>query len=118
MANPQETVTPVTPPPQIPPLTLDPGEGWRGEGEYFGVRLNVIKIKNTDAQRAHIPNVEQRQLTKDEEGNFSVHEQQHSGDYLYQLWMRKIGPYLADWVLGKKPYGMFFPFFQLFDVRY
>ncbi|KAH9046764.1 hypothetical protein EDB84DRAFT_1435312 [Lactarius hengduanensis] len=38
----------------------------------------------------------------DESGNFSQHVQQFKGDPVFQLWMTKIGPYLADWVLDKR----------------
>ncbi|KAF8471344.1 hypothetical protein DFH94DRAFT_674345 [Russula ochroleuca] len=85
-------------------LTLGP-DGWEGEGKYFGVRYNVIKIKNTDAETSHAPSAKQRLGTKDEDGIFSQHEQLEMKDPIYQLWMFKIGPYLADWVLGKHTYA-------------
>jgi len=74
-------------------------DGYEGSNEHFGVKYNIIKIKNTDAVHDHMPSEEQRQLTIDEEGKFSQYELQRAGDDTYELWMRKIGPYLADWVL-------------------
>jgi hypothetical protein len=82
-------------------------DGWSGKAENFNVRDNVIKIKVTDANPSYVPTVEQRQLTMDEEGNFSQHVQLNASDDLFQLWMCKIGPYLADWGLNKNPYGAF-----------
>lgn len=101
MANPQENVT--------PPQLIHGPNGWQGHGEYFGVRENVIKIKNTDAQSSHMPSAEQRRGTKDDEGNFSRYEEVPKKHHIFQLWMHRIGPYLADWVLEKNSYGTFFP---------
>ena len=101
MANPQETVT--------PSQLIHGPNGWEGHGEYFGVYQNVIKIKNSDAQSSHVPSAEQRLGRKDEKGNFSLYERVANEDYIFQLWMNRIGPYLADWVLEKNSYGTFFP---------
>jgi hypothetical protein len=79
--------------------------GWTGKGKTWRVVNNVIKIKNTDASSSRAPSSEQRKLTVDDEGNFSVHIQLEDKHETYQLWMNKIGPYLADWVLGKARYG-------------
>lgn len=82
-------------------------DGWSGSGPHFRIVGNVIKIKESDANITHVPNEEQRRRVYDEEGNFSEHVQQTTDDRLYQLWMRKIGPYLGDWVLGKGHRGAF-----------
>jgi hypothetical protein len=82
-------------------------EGYEGSSEHFGVRLNVIKIKNTDAIIGHMPSEEQRQRSVDERGNFSQYELQKVGDNSYQLWMRRIGPYLAKWALRLPRSGAF-----------
>ena len=79
--------------------------GYEGSNEHFGVRLNVIKIKNTDAVIGNIPSEELRRRTIDNEGIFTYYELQEQRDDAYQLWMNKIGPYLADWVLGLPRYG-------------
>jgi hypothetical protein len=83
-------------------------EGYRGSNQHFGVKLNVIKIKNTDAVIDHMPSEEQRRRSVDAEGIFSKYEQQEEGDEAYQWWMHKIGPYLAHWVLRLPRYGAFF----------
>jgi hypothetical protein len=90
-------------------------DGYKGSSEHFGVKLNVIKIKNTDAIIGHMPSEEQRQLSVDEDGIFSRYELQNAGDNLYQSWMHKIGPYLADWALGLPRRGAFF--LQLFTPQ-
>jgi len=74
-------------------------DGYEGSSEHFGVKLNVIKIKNSDAVVGNLPTEEQRKRTV-VDGKFSQHTLEEQGDDTYQLWMRKIGPYLADWVLG------------------
>lgn len=79
--------------------------GWSGKGDNFRVVENVIKIKKTDAHPSHVPSEDLRQLTMDNEGIFSQYVQPATGSDIYQLWMRKIGPYLGDWVLGKNRYG-------------
>jgi len=98
----QENVIP------LPQLEKGPN-GWSGKFKHFRVSENVIRIKNTDADISHIPSAGQRQWSEDEEGNFSVYEEiTESDNHLYQLWMNKVGPYLADWVLHKSPHGAFF----------
>lgn len=87
-------------------------DGYEGSSKLFGVRVNVIKIKKSDAVLGHMPTEEQCQETVDEKGNFSQYEQQKNGDETYQLWMRKIGPYLADWVLQLPRHGAFSAFFS------
>ncbi|KAN0116009.1 hypothetical protein V8E52_006315 [Russula decolorans] len=74
-------------------------DGYKGSNEHFGVNYNVIKIKKTDAVLGNAPSEEQRQLSVNERGIFSQYKQQENEDKIYQSWMRKIGPYLADWVL-------------------
>lgn len=81
------------------------GKGWTTKGETWRVVDNVIKIKFSDADPSRVPTPEQRIRTVDEEGNFSHHVLMSEDHELYQLWMRKIGPYLGDWVLGKGRYG-------------
>ena len=81
------------------------GKGWTEDGETWRVVNNVIKIKCSDANPNRVPSWEQRRRTVDDEGNFSQYVQLGEQDGLYQLWMRKIGPYIADWVLGKGIYG-------------
>lgn len=89
-------------------------DGYEGSNENFRVMVNVIKIKKTDAVNDHLPSEEQRQFSVDNEGTFSQYEQQAVGSETYQLWMRKIGPYLADWVLRLPRRGAFFlPLFLL-----
>jgi hypothetical protein len=83
-------------------------DGYEGRNQHFGVKFNVIKIKNTDAVPDHRPSEE---LTVDEEGKFSQYELQSNDDETYQSWMRKIGPYLADWVLNLPRHGAFSTFF-------
>jgi hypothetical protein len=90
----------------LPVLKKGP-DGWSGKAENFNVRGNIIKIKVTDANPSYLPTEEQRQRTVDKEGNFSQHVQLPVGDDLHHLWMCKIGPYLADWVLEKSRYGAF-----------
>jgi len=77
--------------------------GWTGSGKLYRVMDNVIKIKNSDADRNHVPTDEQRVFAYDEQDNFSQHVLLAKSDETYQLWMAKIGPCLADWVLGKNP---------------
>lgn len=84
-------------------------DGYNGKSKHFNVRLNVIKIKNTDAVAGNMPSEEQREFRVDEKQNFSQHERQEMGDGVFQLWMSKIGPYLADWVLRLPRHGAFFP---------
>ena len=81
-------------------------DGYEGTSEHFDVRFNIIKIKNTDAVADNAPSEKQRQFTV-HEGKFSQHELQVVKDDAYQLWMCKIGPYLADWVLGLPRRGAF-----------
>ena len=81
------------------------GKGWSPRGETWRVVNNIIKIKHSDGNPTRAPCFEQRQRMVDDQGNFSVHVLLGQNDPLYQLWMRKIGPYLADWVLGKSRYG-------------
>lgn len=88
-------------------------EGYVGSNKHFGVRCNVIKIKNSDAVADNKPSEEQRQLrefTAENEKRFSQHELQKPGDDTYQDWMQKIGPYLADWALGLPRNGAFLCF--------
>jgi hypothetical protein len=85
-------------------------DGYEGSNQHFGVRVNVIKIKNTDAVLGHMPSEEQQQLSVNKKGKFSKYEQQKMGDETYQLWMSKIGPYLADWVLHLPRHGAFSTF--------
>jgi hypothetical protein len=81
--------------------------GWSGTGNFYRVRDNVIKIKNSDADKDHVPTQEQRVFAYDAQDNFSQHVLLAKNDDIYQLWMVKIGPCLADWVLGKNPEGAF-----------
>lgn len=81
------------------------GKGWIADREIWRVWNNIIKIKSSDANSTRVPGMEQRKRTVDDEGNFSQWVQLGEEEYLYQLWMRKIGPYLADWVLGKGRHG-------------
>jgi len=81
------------------------GRGWSAEGETWRVVDNVIKVKFSDGNHNRVPSWEQRLRTVDDEGNFSHYLQLGKDHHLYQLWMRKIGRYLADWVLGKSLYG-------------
>jgi hypothetical protein len=81
--------------------------GWSGTGKFYRVMDNVIKIKNSDGDKNHVPTPEQRIFAYDEQDNFSQHVLLTKNDDLYQLWMAKIGPCLADWVLGKNPEGAF-----------
>lgn len=76
--------------------------GWSGGNERFRVVDNMIKIKKSDADPKNVPSEQQRRKLYDESGNFSQHVQQFKGDPVFQLWMTKIGPYLADWVLDKR----------------
>ncbi len=77
-------------------------DGWSGKNKRFRVVNNVIKIKESDANASILPTEQQRHKMYDESGNFSQHVQQYKGDHVFQLWMSKIGPYLADWVLDKR----------------
>jgi hypothetical protein len=86
-------------------------DGYKGSNEHFGVNYNVIKIKKTDAVLGNAPSEEQRQLSINERGIFSQYKQQENEDEIYQSWMRKIGPYLADWVLHLPRHGEFSAFF-------
>ena len=108
LAELQENVTQ----PQWDVGPLKTNDGYEGRSKHFGVKMNVIKIKNTDAVPGNAPNEEQRQLSVNERGNFSQYIQQTNGDDTYQLWMRKIGPYLADWVLQLPRHGAFPAFFS------
>jgi hypothetical protein len=113
--------TSIYPPPQMdqldPNLTQpqwDTGPikshaGYTGSNEHFGVRENVIKIKNSDGVLDHIPSEEQRRGTE-EDGKFSQYELQKTRDDTYQLWMNKIGPYLGDFALGLPRRGAFLSF--------
>jgi hypothetical protein len=125
MDNTLPLIYPGYPPAQLDPL--DPGSpedvtepewdmgpfkgdnGYQGRSKHFNVRFNVIKIKNTDAEAGNMPSEEQREFRVDEERKFSQHERQEMGDDVFQLWMSKIGPYLADWVLHLPRHGAFFP---------
>jgi len=75
-------------------------DGFSGSGEHFGVKYNVIKIKDTDAVFSNFPSEELREKSFDEDGKFSYYEQHKKESDVYQDWMNKIGPYLADWALG------------------
>ncbi|KAH9967077.1 hypothetical protein BGW80DRAFT_1562845 [Lactifluus volemus] len=86
--------------PLVPLLQRGP-TGWFGQGPNYRILDNVIKIKVTDASLGHRPSELQRLRVMDDQGNFSQHIQVAQNDELYKLWMSKIGPYLADWVLGK-----------------
>lgn len=90
-------------PEELPDFHLiETSEGWSGGNERFRVRGNVIKIKHSDGDSSIVPAEQQRRKTYDELGNYSQHVQQYRTDDLFQLWMHKIGPYLADWVLDKR----------------
>jgi len=94
--------------PEDNPYNLKKGEkGWSGSSEHFGVRYNVIKIKDSDGDQMNVPSLEQRRKIYDENGNFSQHVLLQPGDDIYNLWMDKVGPYLGYWVLDKGFYGMF-----------
>jgi hypothetical protein len=77
-------------------------DGWGGGNRRFRVVGNVIKVKNSDADPSILPSRQQRRKMFDDSGNYSQHVQQARGDPVFQLWMNKIGPYLADWVLDKR----------------
>lgn len=82
---------------------LDRGpDGWSGGNTRFRAVGNVIKIKKTDADANILPTEQQRRKMYDDLGNYSQHVQQYPKDPVFQLWMSKIGPYLADWVLDKR----------------
>jgi hypothetical protein len=83
-------------------LQLVNNEGWKGGNENFRVLGNVIKIKQSDGDATIVPTMEQRQKMYDREGNYSQHRQLFPKSPIFQLWMRKIGPYLADWVLDMR----------------
>ena len=89
-------------------------DGWNGGNRNFRVVDNVIKIKKTDADPSITPSEEQRHKMYDSTGNFSQHVQLYRKDGLFQLWMHKIGRYVADWVLDKRASNdrawLFFPF--------
>ncbi|KAH9959825.1 hypothetical protein BC827DRAFT_442335 [Russula dissimulans] len=90
--------------PEGNPYGLQRGvDGWSlaGSNENFGLRLNIIKIKHSDANRDNMPTEEERKKTVDQQGNFSQHVLLGPGDDTYKLWMEKTGPYLGHWVLGK-----------------
>jgi len=88
--------------PEGNPYRLQRGvNGWSGSTESFGVRLNIIKIKYSDADPNNVPPEEERLYTIDQGGNFSQHLLIGPGHDLHRLWMDKIGPYLGHWVLGK-----------------
>lgn len=91
--------------------------GWSGKNEHFRVVDNVIKIKYSDADPNIVPTEQQRRKMYDESGNYSLHKLLEKGDHVFQLWMSKIGPYLADWVLDKRNDGAwnFFLFLFLFQ---
>ncbi|KAI9453473.1 hypothetical protein BJY52DRAFT_841035 [Lactarius psammicola] len=80
------------------------GDGWscKKQNKRFRVVKNVIKIKQSDAKPENVPTEQQRHKMYDESGNFSQHVQQYQGDHIFQLWVHKIGPYLADWVFDKR----------------
>jgi hypothetical protein len=78
-------------------------DGWGGGNRNFRVVGNMIKIKNSDADPNILPTEQQRRKMYDESGNYSQHVQQYQKDPVFQLWMSKVGPYLADWVLDKRP---------------
>lgn len=77
-------------------------DGWKGGNRHFRAVANVIKIKNSDADHSIVPTEQQRRKMYDVSGNYSQHVQQYKADHVFQLWMAKIGPYLADWVLDKR----------------
>lgn len=127
--NTTQTLPSVYPPPQMDLLDLNLTESqgnvtqpqwdqgpWRGHDGYVGsndhfkVKYNIIKIKNTDAVIDNLPSEELRERKYDDEGGFSYYEEQRLRDDVYQLWMNKIGPYLADWVLNLPRRGAFFCF--------
>jgi Transcription-silencing protein, cryptic loci regulator Clr2 len=81
------------------------GKGWTADGETWRVVNNIIKIRYSDADYNRVPSEEQRKRTVDNEGNFSEYVRASEDNHLYQLWMRKIGRLLADWVLQKGLYG-------------
>ncbi|KAI9432472.1 hypothetical protein H4582DRAFT_1995520 [Lactarius indigo] len=99
--NQSETASPTEESP--PDFQLRRGrDGWSGGNQRFRVVDNMIKIKKSDADPKHVPSEQQRHKVYDDSGNFSQHVQQFQGDHVFQLWMSKIGPYLADWVLDKR----------------
>ncbi len=102
----------VTEPPKWDRGPFKGPDGYEGSGEHFGVRFNVIRIKNTDAVVGNTPSEEMRRWTVDGEGDRSIHELQDRNHDAYQLWTHKIGPYLADWALGMPRHGTFFIFLQ------
>ena len=79
--------------------------GWSGKCDEFRVVDNVINIKISDGDSNRSPSQEQRELRIDSEGVFSQHVLLSQDHDLYQLWMRKIGPYLGDWVLERGRHG-------------
>ena len=89
-------------------------DGWTGKHENFRVVNNVIKIKYSDADENIAPTEQQRRKMYDASGNYSQHKQLFQEDHVFQLWMSKIGPYLADWVLNKRNDGAWLFFFFLF----
>ena len=77
-------------------------DGWSGRNEHFRVVGNIIKIKTSDGDINIVPTAQQRSKMYDEFGNYSQHVRLDSSDHIFRLWMNKIGPYLADWVLDKR----------------
>ncbi len=106
-ANPTESQENVTQLAQWKTGPTKGSNGYNGTGEHFRVKDSVIGIKNSDAVSDHQPREEQRQRRVDEEGIFSFYEQQDRDSETYQDWIQKIGPYLADWVLGLPRNGAF-----------
>lgn len=82
-------------------------DGYIGRNDHFGVKFNIIKIKTTDAVVGNLPSEDLRERTYNDEGVFSYYEEQKQGDHVYQLWMSKMGPYLADWGLNLPRRGAF-----------
>ena len=108
----QSEITNLTLPPEPQdtftlPILEKNANGWEGKCKTFRVVHNVINIKYSDGNPNRVPSAEQRVRTVDDEGNFSHHVQLSENEEIFQLWMRKIGPYLGDWVLGKGRNGTF-----------
>jgi hypothetical protein len=85
-----------------PSVLYRDGGGWSGGNDRFRVVENVIKIKKSDGYPNIVPTEQQRVKMYDQFGNFSQHIQLYNTDPVFQLWMNKIAPYLADWVLDKR----------------
>jgi transcription-silencing protein Clr2 (cryptic loci regulator) len=115
-ANPTESQENVTQQAQWKTGPTKGPNGYNGTGEHFRVVGSVIGIKNSDGVGDHLPREDQRQRRMDKEGIFSFYEQQDKDSDMYRDWMWKIGPYLADWVLGLPRNGAFFTSLQLFFV--